>query len=119
MSIHIQYYVNTGITVAPSPVSAPLYTLANFTCEGTGNTLSWTVGGNSLTNAIKHYREISVTTHSISVGVWSSVLTIRTLPINNGISIGCIVISSYPSDHEQKGANLIIKGIHCFGYLSM
>ena len=64
----------------------------NFTCEGTGIVLTWTVGGNSLTDPSNQDREISVTTNNISVDVWSSVLTIRALPINDGIGIGCVVI---------------------------
>ena len=79
------------ITVAPSSVTTSLYTLANFTCEGIETVLSWTVQDNLLSNLIKQYREISVSTNNISVDVWSSVLTIRTLPINDGKSIGCIV----------------------------
>ena len=86
-------YIYLDITVAPSSVSAPLYTLANFTCGGTGDILSWTVGGNSLTDPSNQDREISVTTSNISVDVWSSVLTIRALPINDGIGIQCNVIT--------------------------
>ena len=97
------------ITVAPSSVTTLLYTLANFICEGIGNKLSWTVEGHSLTDAIKQYREISVTTNNISVDVWSSVLTIRALPINDGITIGCIVFGQN-SNPVPKGAQLIIKG---------
>ena len=81
----------------------------NFTCQGTGSKLHWTVEGNSLTDAIKEYREILVTTSSISVGVWSSVLTIRALPINDGISVGCAVIGQN-FDHVSKGATLTVKG---------
>ena len=97
--------------MAPSSVSVPLYALANFTCKGIGDTLSWTVGGNLLTDPSNQDREISVTTNNISVDVWSSVLTIRALPINDGISIQCIVISSNPHDFIQKGATLKVKGI--------
>ena len=68
-------------------MSAPLYTLANFTCVGTGDILSWTVGGNLLNDSIKQLKEISVTTNNISVDVWSSVLTIRALPINNVVYV--------------------------------
>ena len=99
------------ITVAPTLVTAPLYTLANFTCEGTGNVLEWTIGGHSLTDPSNQDREISVTTNNISVDVWSSVLTMRALPINDGISIGCNVVSFNPSDFKQKGAILILKGM--------
>ena len=97
------------ITVAPSSVTTSLNTLANFTCEGTGDVLDWTVQGDSLTDSIKQYREISVTTNNISVDVWSSVLTIRALPINDGIGIGCTVVSE-SFNVISKGSNLTVKG---------
>ena len=103
-------YVIAVITVAPSSVSAPLYTLVNFTCEGTGVALTWTVGGNSLTDPSNEDREISVTTNNISVDVWSSVLTIRALPINDGIIVVCTIFSLNPFDLKQSGAILIMKG---------
>ena len=105
------YTYTAGITVAPSSVSALLYTLANFTCVGTGDILSWTVGGNLLTDPSNQDREISVTTNNISVDVCSSVLTIRALPINDGISIECNLISFNPYGFKQKGATLTIKGM--------
>ena len=102
-------------------MSAPLYTLANFTCEGTGDILSWTVGGNLLTDPSNQDRVISVTTNNISVDVWSSVLTIRALPINDGISVACTVIDgigiqcsliSFDSlNLQQEGVTLTVKGI--------
>ena len=112
MSIHIQYYVNTDITVAPSSVSAPLYTLANFKCKGIGEELSWTIAGNPLTDPNNRDREISVTTNNTSVDVWSSVLSIRALPINDGIIVGCGVISYNPFGYIQKGATLNVNGIY-------
>ena len=74
--------------------------------------MTWTVEGDSLTDPIKQYREISVTTYNISVDVWSSVLTIRALPINDGIIIGCIIIcaSSDNINLDLKGAILTVKG---------
>ena len=84
--------------------------MANYICEGTGDIQLWTVGGNSLTDSIKQYREISVTTNNISVDVWSSVLTIRALPINDGITVQCIVMSQNPSDVKTKGNTLTITG---------
>ena len=95
------------ITVAPSSVTATLYTLGNFTCEGTGDELLWTVEGNSLTDPSIQNREISVTINNISVDVWSSVLTIRALPINDGIIIQCILLGS---NFATKGASLTVKG---------
>ena len=99
----------TAITVAPLPVHTSLYTLVNFTCEGAGVTLTWTVQGNSLTDPSNQDREISVTTNNISVDVWSSVLTIRALPINDGISVGCKVLDQNLYLY-QKGATLTING---------
>ena len=56
-----------NITLAPSSVTAPLYKMANFTCEGRGDSLVWTVQDHSLTDVIEQYREISVTTNNISI----------------------------------------------------
>ena len=103
------YYIGAVITVAPSSVSAPLYTLVSFTCEGTGVALTWIVQGNSLTDPSNQDREISVTTNNISVDVWSSVLTIRALPINDGISVGCIILDQTPN-FVTKGGTLTVKG---------
>ena len=92
-------------------MTAPLYTLSNFSCDATGNVLSWSVGDNPLTDPSNQDREISVTTNNISVDVWSSLLTIRALPINDGISVGCTVVSFIPSGFTQKGATLTVEGI--------
>ena len=102
-------FLTAVITLAPSPISAPLDTLVNFTCVGTGDALYWTVEGHSLTDTIKQYREILVTTNNISVDVWSSVLTIRALPINNEIDVGCtLVFQSFY--FVSKGATLKAEG---------
>ena len=107
----VSYFFNTAnITVPPVSVSAIIYTLANFTCEGTGDVLEWTVEGNSLTDPSNQDREMSVTTNNISVDVWSSVLTIRALPINDGVYVGCTVIIINPQDFLKKGATLTVKG---------
>ena len=105
----LEIYVIAEITVAPSSMSFSLYTLANFTCVGIGDELLWTVGGSSLTDPSNQDRGISVTTNNISFDVWSSVLTIRALPINDGTTVQCNVVSS-PSDLKQKGATLTVKG---------
>ena len=70
---------------------APFY---NFTC--TGSILSLSVGSILFTDPSNQDREISVTTNNISVDVWSSVLDIRALTINNKISIECNLISFNP-----------------------
>ena len=87
-----------------------LDTLANFTCKGIGDILEWTVQGNLTTDPSNEDREISVTTNNISVDMWSSVLTIRALPINNGIIVACTVISYNPFGFDEKGAILTITG---------
>ena len=66
--------------------------------------------GISLTNPSNQDREISVTTNNISVDMWSSVLTIRALPINDGISVQCNILSYHPFGLKQKGATLTVKG---------
>ena len=103
------YHTGAVITVAPSSVSAPLYTLVNFTCEGTDVALTWTVKDSSFTDPSNQDRKISVTTNNKSVDVWSSVLTIRALPINDGISIGCVVVGQTPN-FGSKGPTLTVKG---------
>ena len=103
-------YVIAVITIAPSSVSAPLYTLANFTCVGIGDVVECTVEGNLLIDPSNEDREISVTTNNISVDVWSSVLTIRALPVNDGTNVGCHVISFNPYGLTKKGATLTVKG---------
>ena len=103
------FFHTAVITEAPSPITAPLYRLANFTCQGIGDVLFWTVGGDSLNDAINQDREISVTTNNISVDVWSSVLTIRALPINNGIIVQCFVFGRNFSV-DRKGTTLTVKG---------
>ena len=100
--------IAANITTAPSSVSTPLYTLANFTCVGTGDLLTWTVQGDSVTDPSNQDRKISVTTNNISVDVWSSVLTIRALPVNDRISAGCNVDTK--GQITQKKAILTIKG---------
>ena len=41
--------------------------------------------------------------------MWSSVLTIRALPINDGISVGCNIVGQN-STFISKGATLTVKG---------
>ena len=106
------------MVLTPTEVAVPLYTLVNFTCESVENVFFWTVQGHSLTDPSNEDIVISVTTaNNISVGVWSSVLTIRALPINDGISIiGCAVITKN-FDIIPKGAILTVLGLflYCLG----
>ena len=103
--------VNVTVTLTPTEVAVQLYTLVNFTCESVENIFHWTIQGHSLTDPINQDIETSVTTsNNISFGVWSSVLTIRALPINDGIIvIGCAVITKN-FDIIPKGATLTVLG---------
>ena len=101
---------NTCISPAHSSVKALIYTLANFICKGTEDKLLWSVGCNPLTDPSNQDREISVTTNNISFDVWSSVLTIRALPINDGISLTCTVIKFSPFVCNRESYTLIVQG---------
>ena len=100
------------VTETPLPMSVLIYTLANFTCVGKGDILKWSLEGFPVTDPSNQDREISVTTNNISVDVWSSVLIIRALPINDGVDVGCNIWSVVGDniDLDQKGATLTVKG---------
>ena len=98
------------ITTPPSSITAPLYTVVNFYCQGTGDTISWILDGGSITDTIKQQREISINSTSNGVTL-TSILTIRALPINNGISVGCRIITLTPFSFLTRGANLYVTGM--------
>ena len=106
---------NVTVVLTPTKVTAPLYTLVNFTCVSMENLFHWTIQSHSLTDPSNQDIETSVTTtNNISVGVWSSVLTIRALPINDGIIvIGCTVVTKN-LDIIPKGATLTILGLFLY-----
>ena len=82
------------------------FTLTNFTCEGNGDTLTWTVNNSPLDDTISQQRNITVT----NTGDLSSVLRVIALPINDGIEIGCIVTSFNPFQIAASEAILTIRG---------
>ena len=95
--------------VGPSSISVSLYQLAPFTCKGIGNVLYWTVQSHSLSDPSNQDREISISNNNASIGNLSSILTIKALPINDGISVGCTVVDQKFSI-VSKGATLTISG---------
>ena len=98
------------IIEAPLSVTVLINTWVNFTCKGKGDILKWSVQGNELNASSNQDRKISVTTNNISLDMWLSVLFIKALPINDGISVGCNVISFDPFVFKEKGATLTIEG---------
>ena len=76
-----------------------------------------TVQSNLLTDYIQQYREISVTTNNISVDVWSSVLTIRALPINDRIVVACTIISFGLHGYQLQKTSAILTKVREFQYL--
>ena len=83
----------------------------NFTCEGTGDALRWTVASLSPTNPLNQERDITVTDISTATGNLSSVLTIAVLPINDGVVISCLLYSLLnPFDPAVSAGTLTIRG---------
>uniref|UniRef100_A0A1X7V0G5 Fibronectin type-III domain-containing protein n=1 Tax=Amphimedon queenslandica TaxID=400682 RepID=A0A1X7V0G5_AMPQE len=100
-----------NITVPPVPVTAPIYTTAAFTCKGVGDILNWHVQSVVLNDSIAQQREITVTTTKNNNTNFSSVLTVNAIPINDGLGIGCEMISFFPFNRVMSGSVLTIRGI--------
>ena len=87
-----------------------LNTVSIFYCEGHGDQLEWIIESGSLNNDIKQERGIEITITTVNNSV-SSELCIMAKPINNGITIGCSIISLEPYAYAAKAATFEVLGI--------
>ena len=101
-----QWVIILVITVSPQSVDAPIYTRANFTCKGTGDKLNWLINGVTLTSDVQQERDVTFTVPG-GPGNLSSILTTTALPVNDGISIACQILSFQPSFQQVLTAGIL------------
>ena len=84
-------------SVAVLTVPAPPFSVVVLNCTGIGDTLTWLVKSHALNESIEQERAItSVSNTSNNNGTLFSNLTIKTIPDNDGLEIGCIVAFMNP-----------------------
>ena len=90
-------------------MTASPFASVSFLCEGTGEVLSWLIESVSITDSIKQERNVTVTDNTIGSNL-SSLLTVVALPLNDGIHIGCILVSFNPFRPVQVEVTLTLRG---------
>lgn len=94
-------------------IIAPPSSSVKFHCQGTGDTLTWLVDAIILTETIKKEREVTISDMSNNNGTVSSTLTIATIPANDGLEIGCIIVFQNPFHVTlYQDYSLDIRGIY-------
>ena len=92
----------------------------NFTCEGLGNRLSWTVNSYDITDDIMLERDISIYTSMNNISndttFISSVLSVRGLPNNNNIVFGCH-INNASNIIDSGNARLAVRGKQIYKFV--
>ena len=89
-------------------VTILLGSTAVFNCTGEGDLLQWTYDGTTVDEQIAQQRQISIVHHSVSDGMVSSSLYINATVDNDGVAIGCIIITHSPFDIDSAGAVLTV-----------
>ena len=85
------YFIVSIISVPPVDTTGCYNNISTFYCESNRSNavMSWLINSNSITEQVKQTRGITINNDTS--------LSIMGLPINNGITIGCIVAVTTPS----------------------
>ena len=99
------------ITGPPQDVAILFGNTAVFNCTGEGDLLQWTYDSDAVDGQIAQQRQISIVHHNVPDGMVSSSLYINATIENDGVTIGCIIITYSPFDIVSAGAYLTVRRI--------